>query len=232
MCKIHQNLILNDNMTLEAVIFDFDGTIFDTKSKIIHCANNVFMNHGYNALTEEKVEKMRAMHAKEAIVSHLNIRWNTLYRWLQIPGMLDEGRALFEKSRDSILPYDGIVPIINQLGETKDILIVSSNRKKTIEHATNKWGLNYDEIHHCVKLFGKGIELRKIIKKRGLQYKKDKIIYVGDEVRDVYACYYAGIGMLAVTWGFNNEEAFRNMGFPKEYTVHSPQEMAKRLREL
>jgi phosphoglycolate phosphatase len=219
-------------MALEIIVFDFDGTLANTPERIIKYGNEVLVNHGYPAVSKEEVEKMRALHAKEVLIKHLNIKWYSGYKWLLLPGMLEEGRKLFAKTQDSVMPYEGIVDIINELAKTKKIITVSSNKKEVIETTFKRWGLDCNEVHHCAKLFGKGYELKRIIRENKLQYKKDKIIYVGDEVRDAYACYYAGIGMVAATWGLNSAEAFKNMGFPKEYMVDSPKEMDKRLREL
>ena len=220
-------------------IIDHEGFVkrikplYETPEKeIIACANKALAKGNYPALSEEKIEKLRALHAKDVIIDHLNIKWYSLYKWLQIPGLLEEGRRLLAEKRDDILPYGGMREIINKLAEKKEIIVVSSNKKETIEYALKKHEIKYHEIHHCVKLFGKGIELNRIIKEKGLEKDRDKIIYVGDEVRDAYACYFARIGMLAVMWGLNNAEAFRNIGFPKEYMVNTPAEMDKRLREL
>jgi len=211
---------------LETIIFDFDGTIADTQNIILQCINELAEKYKFNSVSNDEVEKLRAMHPEDFIKNHLGIPF------YKIPILLTEGLNLFAKKRDSILPYDGIIEIIQNLAKEKEIIVVSSNKKEVISSTFGRWGLKCEDIHHCAKLFGKGWELKKIIAKKGVGYDRNKLIYVGDEVRDVYASRMARIGMLAITWGLNNEEAFRNIGFPRDYIVNSPQNMEKRLREL
>jgi len=211
---------------LETIIFDYDGTIANTREIIIECVKKLGEKYNFKVPSDEEIERLRALHAEDFIKNHLGI---PMYK---IPCLLAEGWELFSKKRESILPYDGMVKIIKNLARDYDVIVLSSNKHDTIASTFNKWGLKCDDIRHSTQLFGKHHELKKIISEKRMKYSRDKLIYVGDEVRDINACHNAKIGMLAVTWGLNNEEAFRNIGFPREYIVISPAEMEKRLREL
>jgi len=51
------------------------------------------------------------------------------------------------------------------------------------------------------KLFGKGRAMRRILKAEGLP--PERVLYVGDETRDIEAAKEAGLRMAAVGWGYN-----------------------------
>lgn len=55
--------------------------------------------------------------------------------------------------------------------------------------------------------------------------KKDRILYVGDELRDIEACKRAGVTVVWVDWGLDLPETVR--GANPEYMVSKPEEIYK-----
>lgn len=217
-------------MVIKTVVFDFDGTIANTKDLVVECTNEILQRHGYKPMTEADIEKFRALDLKEVLNRHLGVE---LYK---IAPMLAEGWDLFYQKRKAgdIRPYDNILASLESLKKDKEVMVLSSNPSKNIEDIFEDWEFNFDrsKIHHANLLFGKHIEINRIIRDGGYEQRKKEILYVGDERRDVNACHKSGLGMVAVTWGFNNERAFQNMGFPQEYIVHTAKDMEDRIRSL
>jgi phosphoglycolate phosphatase len=83
--------------------------------------------------------------------------------------------------------------------------IVSSNSLNNIDTFLKANELNlFENIQSSNGLFGKHITIGKLISKLGV--KKDEVIYIGDEQRDVEACKKIGIKVIAVLWGFDSLE--------------------------
>ncbi len=77
-------------------------------------------------------------------------------------------------------------------------------------------------------LFGKRRTLNKVIKQHNL--KKDDILYVGDEVRDIEASRGVGIAVASVTWGYNSRKVLQAYG--PDYLIDQPQELLHILKDM
>ena len=82
--------------------------------------------------------------------------------------------------------------------------------------------LPYFEFVRCSsKLFGKGREIRRILRQEKLS--PSEILYIGDETRDIEAAKETGLRMAAVTWGYNSESALLAMA--PDHLISSPGEL-------
>jgi phosphoglycolate phosphatase len=71
------------------------------------------------------------------------------------------------------------------------------------------------------RIFGKGEGIRRFLKMQALA--GERVVYVGDEVRDIVAARKAGVGVASVTWGYNTRELL---------TKHSPDYVIERPEQL
>jgi phosphoglycolate phosphatase len=102
--------------------------------------------------------------------------------------------------------------------------ILSSNMQRNVNKFIKINQLNFFDIIYCESnILGKDQTFRKMIKKYNL--KREEIIYVGDEIRDVEASKKVGIKMIGVSWGLHTVEALKNNGV--DYIVKKPQEILK-----
>jgi phosphoglycolate phosphatase len=208
-------------VAIETVIFDFDGTVADTKALIIECGSEVLRRHGYPIPTAEAVERMRAFDLKEVFSRHLGVEW------YHIPRLFLEGRKLFTERHQAgaIRPFPGMIEAMAALRERHRLLILSSNEPQIIEDCFRVWGCECPQIYHG-PLHSKHLGLDRIIRERRLRRRRDSIVYVGDETRDYDACRWFDVGMLAVMWGLNNREAFmKKWGFREASLVNSPADL-------
>lgn len=266
---------------IETIVWDFDGTQAKTCDSFVKVGHSLVKRYLGFDFTEEDVEYLRGLSAKEVAKAFFTCRIPSLkhqtdlksfferytpnfrLRWkigISLPRMLKEGLRKFHEERESIEPYDGIVDIIKDLSsQDYENITLTSNRKETVHQIYNRWNLHCVEIYHCTtflglpSLFGKENKLKRIMRERGLRrhrgdprkvknfrghsngmwkYDTNKIIYIGDEARDVHACQKLGIPMLGVTWGLNNESALIDAGLDAKYLIHSPYEIPMRIEEL
>lgn len=193
----------------------------------------------------------------ERFVPNFRLQWKI---GISLPRILKEGQADFHEEHETIQPYDGIVDIIKELS-AKDYenITLTSNHKEIIYKIYSNWNLHCVEVYHCTtflglpSLFGKTNELKKIMKERswrkpvgdirqkdyfeGYQngiwkYDTSKLLYIGDEARDVHACQKLGVQMIGVTWGLNNREALLKAGLPEDHLVDSPNDIPKKIEYI
>ncbi len=268
---------------IKVLVWDFDGTQGNTLETLVNIGHKLSKKYVGFDFTKEDVEYFRGLNAKEVarafftgeVPSNINQKAapgyvdrlipNFKLRWklgISLPMILMEGLEDFRKEHEDIEPYDGIVDEIKKLHKRKyENVTLTSNRKDIIHNIynTKKWDLHCMDIYHCTtfmglpSLFGKEIELKKVMKDYGLRktrgdprqtsdfaghrsgmwkYDTDKILYIGDEARDVHACQKVGIRMLGVTWGLNNYDALLKAGLPHEYLVHEPNRIPDKIQEI
>lgn len=105
--------------------------------------------------------------------------------------------------------------------------IVTSNSTENVEIFLQQNGIQeVDFIHSEKNMFGKAKVLRRVIRQQKIG--NQECMYVGDEVRDVEAAHQAGIGCIAVTWGFNTAERLQQAR--PDFIVHKPEEIAAILK--
>lgn len=198
------------------ILFDFDGTIADTFKLSRQVVNDHAEELGFKRLTDEEIEKLRGMTAKE-IFTYVKI---PLYR---LPKLI----ALYHREMTKVItkafPIKGIHNVLKTFKEKGYRLgIVSSSTKENIEAFLNHHNMMiFDFIYSKFDPFGKHGTIKKIIKTYSLN--PSKVIYIGDEVRDIEAAKKAGVGFIAVTWGFNTKELL--LKYNPAYLVEKPEEL-------
>jgi len=209
-----------------AVIFDFDGTLADTLpytfKKIIEIAKKLKIRKIANLKEKQVIEAIRKYSYGE-LLKKFEISW------LKYPLIIWEiKRAQRELGKDieKIKPFKGIDILLKKIRQNNlKILILSSNIKSNIERFIDKegWQNLIDGIYVGGNLLGKDKDMIKLLKKEKL--KKEEVIYVADEVRDVAACKKAGIKMIGVAWGLHNKQLLNESG--ADLIVDKPEEIRK-----
>lgn len=192
-------------MAKTAVIFDFDGTIFNSIPWILKAINKLAPSYGREPITEEGFESLRSSTIQDLIKKFK-------LPFYQIPVLLLKSRHEVEKDLDKIGLYEGMTDVIRELdAKGYKLGILSSSPKKNIEHILLKFGISQIQfVQSEINIFGKSSALLKACADHGIR--KENLMYVGDEIRDLQACRKAGIDIISVTWGLNNEEGLRKHG--------------------
>ena len=178
------------------LIFDFDGTIADTLSAIIRLVNEHASEFNIKPLADKDVEELRGMSNIDIIkrlkVPLVKVPYMVLHAQKELHQRIDE-TTLFPGMKDLILGLKGLG---FRLG------ILTSNSRENVQKFLRAQTLDvFDFIHAEQNFFGKNWALLHLLKKHGL--KRDEVLYVGDEVRDIEACQKVGVPVVAVSWGFH-----------------------------
>jgi len=188
------------------VIFDFDGTLANSKAVAFQVINRLAELHGF-----PKFEREKTMQGQEkSLLSQFPLIANDFY-------------ALYKESIKEIPLFEGIREVLKGL-RNKDvqIAVISSNEESNIRQYFQDQGIDFiTEVYTSSDLYGKDTMIDTFCENHGLS--KNDVIYVGDEVRDIRACHKSGVDVIWVNWGYDAEE----QAVPEKptYTAKEPAEL-------
>jgi phosphoglycolate phosphatase-like HAD superfamily hydrolase len=209
---------------LSAVIFDFDGTLADTLpytfKKIIEIAKKLKIKK-INDLKEKQVIEAIRKYSYQELLKKFEVSW---LKYPLIIWEIKKAQKELGKNIDKIKPFKGINNLLKKIKQNNlKILILSSNIKSNIERFIDKegWQNLIDGVYAGGNLLGKDKDMINLLKKEKL--KKDELIYVADEARDVLACKKAGIKMIGVAWGLHDKLLLKESG--ADLIIDKPEEI-------
>ncbi len=210
---------MNDKIT---VIFDFDGTLANTLDLVARIYNENAHNYGALPIDMKDLSEYRKLSYKKAM-KKLKIRWTVLPRLV-----LFVSREM-KKHMDEVKPYEGMVDVLNDIQKQGiSIGVLTSNDGVLVHEYLEKNNFPiFDFIVSEKTMFGKEKALKKIMKRHGLQ--RDRVVYVGDEPRDITACNKAGIKVIGVTWGVGGREGLS--ATPPDWLVDTPEQLKQTILE-
>jgi len=198
------------------IIFDFDGTIWNSFHLAVKTSNYFATRFGYHTIDPKDISILKGMSAFE-IVSYLGIA-----RW-KLPLVARLGRRYMMKYAKQIPLYDGIGDCIKMLKESnKTLYIVSSSLPESIVTCLkHTWFIKYfTSIKWSAKIRGKSSMITQLMKQQHI--KPQDAVYIGDEVRDVVACHPLELDVISVTRWFNNKSLLQEHN---QVTVDKPQQL-------
>ncbi|MBX9743396.1 MAG: HAD-IA family hydrolase [Chthoniobacterales bacterium] len=202
----------------KVLLFDFDGTIADTRALAFRILQELAGEFSFRALHDEELEKARHMKTQDLI------KFLGISRW-RVPTIAARGLVKFQEKILEIEPIAGIPEILKSLHlQGFQLGILTSNAEANVTGFLKQHQLDYFHfIRTSSKLFGKARELRRFMKEHRLH--PHEIIYIGDETRDIEATQAVSIPMAAVTWGYNSAEVLGSMS--PHYLVDKPSELLR-----
>lgn len=186
----------------EAVVFDFDGTLADSFPWFAAELNALARDWGFRQVAAADATRLRHLSA-EVIFRELCVP-----RW-KLPLIVRDLRRRMTRDIESIVLFAGIERLLNRLAESPlRVAVMSSNAIENIRTVLGPSVCADIEAFECgVSLNGKQQRLKRLSRRLGLP--TDRLLYIGDEVRDIEAARRAGSQAGAVTWGYNCESALR-----------------------
>ena len=195
-----------ENKEIDAIIFDLDGTLWNTVDSCLKATSFVKEEHSdiTRDVTKEQIESAMGKTSDEIV----NIYYGYLPREKgeeyaneafnkNVENLLKEGGTLYPNTRDTII----------KLSKKYKLYIVSNCVKGYIESFLNTSGLKdyfSDYESYGNTLLSKGENIKLVIKRNNLK----NPIYVGDTKGDMEASNYAGIPFVYAEYGFGKVEVF------------------------
>lgn len=185
------------------ILFDFDGTIADTISAGLEIINSHADKFGYKKLEGDINTHLSAFQ----LVKLAEIKF-----W-KLPYLIYQLKEKLSEKSDEIQLFSEAKTLIKKMKEAGlELGILTSNSEKTVTAFLKRYQLDsyFSFIKTNVPIFGKKKALAKA--KKALN---KKIIYIGDEIRDIEACRKNDIPIVSISWGLNSYESLEahNPGF-------------------
>lgn len=211
------------NERIQAVIFDLDGTLLNTLDDLTASTNAALALYGMPQRTTEEVRCFVGNGVAKLIARAVPEGTDEA----TTSAVLADFVAHYEQhNRDRTAPYEGIMSMLQALGQQGVRCAVVSNK---IEPAV---------IALCREYFGDLIEVAvgdapqrprkpdptgvyEAIRQLGVP--KEACVYVGDSDVDMVTGHRAGIRSIGVTWGFRSEAVLREAG--ADAICHTAQEL-------
>jgi phosphoglycolate phosphatase len=204
------------------LIFDFDGTIVQSKMLAVQLFNELSGKHGGRRIEQQEIAYLSDLSIPDRLRA-LNVPLHKL------PAIILEGKREYKKAAASLQPVEGIRDILISLKVNGYSLgILSSNTTGNIQRFLDLYDISvFDFIHSATNLFGKHKAIASMT--RRFQIDRSQMLYVGDEQRDVQACKKIGVKIVAVTWGFDSAPLLAEA--EPDFLCHSPAAFADLIRE-
>lgn len=182
------------------VVLDFDGTLADSFGWFCSVLNGVADRYRFRRVAAEEVEALRRLGARE-ILRHLGIP-----RW-KVPFIARHMHGLAARDADSLRPFPGIAAMLADLAEAGiGLAILSSNREDVVRRVLGPEDAGRIALWSCgASVFGKARRLRRLV--RASRLPPERILCIGDEIRDHEAARAAGCAFGAVAWGYTDGQA-------------------------
>ena len=200
----------------KVIIFDFDGTLADTIDILLSITNRLSAAFGFKSATKEELAQL----------SNLN-SWQILqYSGISIfkfPLLIRRLKAELHSEVPNIQLFPGIKEVLLELKKRGFQLgIITSNSRENVLGALEKNGLQDTfTFIYSGSTFGKHKVISKWLRIENIH--TEKVVYVGDEIRDIDAAKKTGIKVIAVGWGFNSPQALAAQN--PNFLIERPQEL-------
>lgn len=199
------------------IVFDFDGTISDSFELVVNIVNHYADEFGYPAASKDDITKLRNLSSREVLqVSEIPF-------W-KMPFLIGKVKKEMNHQMIRLNPIPGMKDVLEELKIRGCKLgILTSNSEENVRDFLKRNQMNdlFEFIYSGTTLFGKDKVLKKILRQENIGL--DRLIYVGDETRDVEAAKKMGIKAIAVSWGFNSSPALA--AHNPDFLIHQPREL-------
>jgi len=203
-------------MKKDYLIFDFDGTVADTFEAILKVVKSISKDYGMEKITDEDIKKFKEKGMRQ-LIKDLKI---SLVKMATINRRI---KAIINKDIASLKSFPGLKEAFLELKKRGySIGILTSNSKGNVEKFLKSNDLGFFEfIYSDSSLFGKDKVLKKLLREHNI--KSNRVVYFGDEIRDIQAALKLNIKIVAVSWGFNSKKALEK--YKPTYLLEKPSEI-------
>ena len=194
-------------MNYESLIFDIDGTLWDSRTLVAEGYNRYLNANGLGHLCVN-AEQLKSLFGK--VMTEIA---DILFASLPESERYGHMERCMESENDYLhhnecrIGYPGVVETIAKLSEKHRIFIVSNSQQGYPELCMTKMGLTpYISGHLCFGDTGtsKGQTIRTLMARHGIE----DAVYIGDTQGDYEATLEAGIPFIWCSFGFGNPEGY------------------------
>ena len=193
------------------VIFDFDGTLFDSIEDVVICFNKALTQYNLPALTRDEYIPCLGGDIDEIVSLVLGENSKSL----NIESFKETYLNMYNSSeKENTLPFANIKETLKKLQDKNILLAINSNR---LTYSLNEFVGKYFGDIDFVGVEGHSYPnppkpdpygVNKIIEKADVDIRD--VVYVGDSSKDIETAKNAGIDCVLVSWGYGNQKDYEN----------------------
>lgn len=206
------------------IIFDFDGTIADTLELGMEVFNRIAPEYNFLPIGPEERELFRSTKPQELLETYGISRLKLLTLTLRMRKEMKR-----HVSEMNLFPgMEAALKEISNAGYRTGILTSNSvvNVSRFLE--INKLSGLVDFIYSGRSFLGKEKIIRKVLIHE--QIPAGRVVYVGDETRDIEASRAAGIPVIAVSWGLNRRDLLASLS--PDQIADKPEDLLHCVRQV
>jgi phosphoglycolate phosphatase len=195
-------------MKIESIIFDIDGTLWDSRSLVAEGYNSQLQKEGYDHLcvTAEELKPLFGKTMKE-IADILFASLPVPFRYELLERCMEAENCHLHSSPCDTLAFPGIREAMEELAKDHRLFIVSNSQQGYPEVCMEKMGIAHlIQGHLCFGDTGteKGLTILKLMQ----QHNITDAVYIGDTQGDYEATVVAGIPFVWAAYGFGTPAGF------------------------
>jgi phosphoglycolate phosphatase len=209
-------------------VFDLDGTLVDTLGEITSALNEALSVVGEKACSHSEVRRWVGDGVARLVEKALPDRDEGIHRRVQ--KLVVDQFAANDGGRS--LPYSGMVQTLQELEGLSVPLAVLTNKveEAAVAQVARTFGTELFCAVRGLTVPGRGkpdpTSLLELVAMLGVE--ADSVAMVGDTEVDLQTARAAGVGAIAVTWGFRDREELAARS--PDYLVDAPSELLSMLR--
>lgn len=182
------------------IIFDFDGTLFDTRTVDVAAFNRAFAEMGYAALSEDEVLAVIGKPLAAIAADFFDSKEQEANRYFEL--VL---RYELEEIPPNAQMYPFAIKLLHKLKEAGHSLVICSNGSKGyLEAILRKFDL-YD-LFTIVWYAHEGVSKIRALEIILEELPKDKTVYVGDRAEDLEAARSHSLPFIGAMYGYGGSE--------------------------
>lgn len=208
------------------IIFDLDGTLFDSLEDLKNSLNIVLKRHNLPEHSSADYKNFIGSGMK-VLVDRAVLSENVDKELILEEFLLEYGNRYYEYSR----PYAGIVDLLLQLNKLKVPIAICTNKRQDYTDDIVKRFFSEVELVDVVGDRQDGLTkpnatyTKKIAEKMNLE--PSKVLFVGDSDIDMKTSLNANMQGIGVSWGFRSVEELLAAG--AKNIIHSPEDILELL---
>ena len=202
-------------MPYSLAIFDLDGTLADSFPWFLRTINDVADHFNFRRVKDEDIEELRHASSRE-ILARLEVPL-----W-KLPAIARHARRLKAEAAAEIPLFAGVEAMLRTLADNGvQLALVTSDSEANAREKLGASSALFAHFDCSASIFGKPAKFRRVIRRADAS--PERVIAIGDEVRDIEAARAVGIACGAVCWGY---------AAPKALRAHAPDHTFEQLDEI
>lgn len=199
--------VLEETMKkVDSIIFDLDGTLWDTRDAVVNVWNEAFKEYGVDlVMTTEWMNQLMGYPCGEAMDMMLESLSDEMRNRIKTECANLETSRILEKRLGIV--FDGVEEVLEKLSKDYRLFIVSNCQCGYIEvfFEINGLGKYFEDYENAERTgLSKGENNRLVIERNNLK----NPIYIGDTPGDAKSAEVAGIPFVYAKYGFGKVEKF------------------------